>query len=88
MFPRMTDEIKRPKRPRDTNQLAKNIVDIAIGELSNDTESVQALSPEQQLGRIGGLKGGRARASKLSPERRAEIARNAALARYSKRDEG
>lgn len=84
MFPRMTDEIKRPKRPRDTNQLAKNIVDIATGELSDDTESVQALTPEQQLGRIGGLKGGRARAQVLTPERRSEIAREASHARWSK----
>jgi hypothetical protein len=37
------------------------------------------------LGRLGGLKGGKARAKKLSPIRRSEIARNAVLARWSKR---
>lgn len=39
-----------------------------------------------QLGRLGGLKGGRARARKLSSKRRSEIARKAAQARYGKRD--
>ena len=80
----MTDEIKRPKRPRDANQLAKNIVDIAIGELPDDTESVQHLTPKQQLGRIGGLKGGNARAASLTPEQRREIAQRAAAARWKK----
>jgi hypothetical protein len=36
------------------------------------------------LGRLGGLKGGKARAKKLSPERRREIARNAVLTRWQK----
>ena len=39
------------------------------------------------LGRRGGLKGGRARAEKLTPERRREIARKAAAARWGKKDE-
>jgi hypothetical protein len=38
----------------------------------------------QILGRLGGLKGGKARAEKLSPERRKEIARNAIQARWAK----
>ncbi len=37
------------------------------------------------LGRLGGLKGGKARAAKLSPERRSEIARNAIKARWDKK---
>jgi len=37
------------------------------------------------LGRLGGLKGGKARAEKLTPERRSEIARNAVLARWQKK---
>jgi len=37
------------------------------------------------LGKIGGAKGGKARATKLSPERRSEIARKAVLARWAKR---
>jgi hypothetical protein len=38
----------------------------------------------QMLGRLGGLKGGKARAAKLSPERRSEIARNAVKKRWAK----
>jgi hypothetical protein len=38
----------------------------------------------QELGRLGGLKGGKARAEKLSPERRKEIAREAARKRWAK----
>jgi len=36
------------------------------------------------LGRLGGLKGGKARAEKLSPEKRAQIAKKAAEARWNK----
>ena len=39
----------------------------------------------RELGRRGGLKGGRARAEKLTPEERTEIARKAAKARWDKR---
>ena len=41
----------------------------------------------QALGRLGGLKGGKARAKKLTPEQRAEIARRAAQARWAKKAE-
>jgi hypothetical protein len=68
-----------PKRPRDPAQLAKLIVDIATGEVED-----RELTPDEQgkdaaaveLGRRGGLKGGKARSEKLTPERRAEIARS------------
>ena len=68
----------RPKRPRDTNQLAKLIVDAATGE---HRESLAA-EPVNELARAGGLKGGRARANSLSAERRREIAKLAAKARW------
>lgn len=64
---------KYPKRPRDPAQLAKLIVDIATGEASDEPE-VQ-MSDQAKLGRMGGLKGGRARAAILDPKRRQEIAR-------------
>ena len=75
----------RPKRPRDPNQLAKLIADIATGEtddrlVTDDGRDLAAV----MMGRLGGLKGGRARAQLLSPERRSEIARKAAAARWSK----
>jgi len=71
------------KRPRDLNQLAKSIVDEATGQtepLPEDTRDPLAV----ELGRRGGLKGGKARAAKLSPERRSEIARIAAAKRWEK----
>jgi hypothetical protein len=71
------------KRPRDPNQLGKLIVDIATGE-SDAPKAPAEPTPSALYGREGGLKGGRARASKLSPERRSEIARNAARARWRK----
>ena len=69
-------------RPQDESQLAKSIVD----ELTIDE---QELKPEKNLaavalGRLGGLKGGKARAEKLSPKKRKAIAKKAAEARWSK----
>lgn len=68
------------KRPRDLNQLAKSIVDEATGQTDPVEDTRDPLAVE--LGRRGGLKGGRARAAKLSPERRSEIARKAAAKRW------
>lgn len=71
-------------RPRDANQLAKLIVDIATGE----DEDTPATKPRQKnpaavaLGKLGGKRGGAARANSLSPERRREIAQRAAAARW------
>jgi hypothetical protein len=73
---------KRPKRPRDPNQLAKLIVEIATGERPNDSPK-EPDSPDTKARRKGGLKGGKARAAKLSPARRRQIARKAAHARWS-----
>jgi len=72
---------KTPKRPRDANQLAKLIVDIATGDVA-DSPHDGTPSEAATLGRVGGLKGGRARADKLTPERRSEIAARAAAARW------
>lgn len=74
---------KAPKRPRDMNQLAKRIADIATGDHEDDPyEGKNPFAVE--LGRMGGLKGGKARASALTPEQRKEIAQKAAAARWSK----
>jgi len=75
---------KHPKRPRDPAQLAKLVVDIATGSAQDVHDS--DTSPMSALGRAGGLPGGRARAEKLPKERRAEIARQAAAARWRKDD--
>lgn len=72
----------KPKRPRDTNQLAKLIVDIATGE-GEDAKTDNGKDPAAvALGRKGGLKGGKARAEKLTPAKRSAIAKKAATARW------
>lgn len=70
------------KRPRDQNQLGKLIVDLAIGE-AEDTPPDDGKNPAAvELGRKGGLKGGKARAARMTPEQRAEAAKRAARARW------
>jgi hypothetical protein len=72
------------KRPRDPNQLAKFVVDAATGQVPPG-ESTPSKSPAAvELGRLGGLKGGRARANKLPPKTRSDIARKAAAARWKR----
>lgn len=73
----------KTNRPKDTNQLAKLIADIATGEVSEqpaDAKNAAAVA----LGRLGGLVGGKARANKLTPEQRSEIAKKAAAKRWGK----
>lgn len=83
----MPKRSSRKKRPRDVNQLAKTIVDEATGDAveegapADDGKNPAAVA----LGRLGGKKGGKARAAKLTKEQRSEIARRAAKARWSKR---
>lgn len=76
-----------PKRSSrlDLNQLAKSIVDQATGNAPIEPAKPEKNKAAQELGRLGGLKGGRARAEKLNAEERGVIARNAALARWSKK---
>jgi len=69
------------KRPRDPNQLAKLIVDIATGEVE-DTVSESKRNPETVRGRAGGLIGGVVRAQGLSAKKRSAIATKAAKARW------
>ena len=76
-----------PKRSSrlDLNQLAKRIVDEATGEEPITPPPPQKNQAAVELGRLGGKKGGKARAIKLSPEKRREIAQNAAKARWIKK---
>lgn len=77
---------KRLKRPRDPIQLGKLIVDIATGQVEDKPEESSPGKNEAavELGRRGGLKGGKARAAKLTPEKRKESARKAAKSRWAK----
>jgi hypothetical protein len=71
---------KHPKRPRDVNQWAKRMVEIATGQVEDrePTPEEQGKDPAAvALGRKGGLKGGIARAAKLTPRQRSEIAQKA-----------
>ena len=72
-------------RPRDPNQLAHNVFLESIGEAPK-TEPPKAKNPAAvALGRLGGLKGGIARAAALSPKKRSQMAAKAANARWGKK---
>jgi hypothetical protein len=68
------------------NELARQIVDEATGEAPPAPDPDEGKDPAAvELGRRGGLKGGKARAAKMTPEQRSEAARKAASARWAKR---
>jgi hypothetical protein len=69
------------KRPRDPAQLAKLIVDIATGEVE-DREPTPEEQGKDPAAVALGRKGGAARASKMTPERRRDIAKKAATKRW------
>ena len=83
----MPDRKSNKKRPRDLNRLAANIVQAATeGEVREELHDYEGKNPHAvALGRMGGLKGGKARAKKLSKEQRREIAKKAARARWAKK---
>lgn len=81
----MPTRSSKPKRPRDMNQLAKAIVDISVGESPPEVDPDEGKNPAAvALGRLGGAKGGNARAAKLSAARRKAIAKKAAAARWNR----
>ena len=75
----------RPKRPRDPNQLAKLIVDLSTGETQDRDPGAGKNPAAVALGKLGGVKGGKARAKKLPARRRKAIAKAAAAARWHTR---
>jgi hypothetical protein len=82
-----------PKRPsgqkRDFMQVAREVVEQAIGEKMDGTPLEKPVDPRNPhfvaIGRAGGKKGGKARAMRLTAERRSAIAKKAAKARWKKR---
>jgi hypothetical protein len=73
------------KRPRDPNQLGKFIVDVATGEVPDRPPTPEEQGKDPAAAALG-RKGGAARAAKMSPERRAEIARQGAAKRWRSKD--
>jgi hypothetical protein len=80
-------------RPRDPNQLAYRIIQEATGQVPkyDPRDEPKPAEPDPSknphavaLGRLGGLKGGAARAAKLAPKKRSQIAAKAAKARWGK----
>jgi len=77
---------KKSKTPRDINQLAASIVEQATSNSKPDESAEpQKNQAAVELGRLGGLKGGKARAEKLTPKERQLIALKAAKARWEKK---
>lgn len=72
-----------PKRPRDPNQLAKSIIDIATGEKPDRDPTPEEQGKDPAAVALG-KKGGKARAVAMTPDRRAEIARKGAAKRWSR----
>jgi len=85
MVPAMPDRSKT--RPRDPNQLAHRVFLESIGELpKTEPPTIKLKNPAAvALGRLGGLKGGAARAAALSPKKRSQIAAKAAKRRWEKK---
>lgn len=86
----MPNRSRTPKRPRDFNARAFESVAILTGT-ADPPPPEEPLDPVQvaarELGRRGGLKGGAARAAKMTPEERSESARTAAAARWLRKEE-
>lgn len=82
----MPDRSRNDKQPRDINELAASIVEDAVGDVEVGSGAVAPTKNPHAaaLGRLGGKKGGPARAKKLTPEQRRAIAQKAAQVRWSR----
>jgi hypothetical protein len=74
------------KKPttKDPQQIARSVLDAIVPDAEEKPAEPEKNPAAVALGRLGGLKGGKARAEKLTPEQRAEIAKKAAAARWKK----
>ena len=71
--------MSKPRRPKDTNQRAKLIIDIATGETQEPNPNEGKNMAAVELGKLGG----KARAKKLSAKKRSQIAKKAAKSRWN-----
>ena len=83
----MAEKNKNKKRPVDINELAASILEDATDPKPEEPTDNGKNPAAVALGRLGGKKGGKARAAKLTAEQRREIAKKAAKARWSKSEE-
>jgi hypothetical protein len=74
--------MRKLKRPRDVNQLAKFIVDIATGQMTESDPYQGKDRQKVESGRLGGIKGGAERAKRLTATQRVRIAKKAAKTRW------
>jgi hypothetical protein len=73
---------KRSSKQKDPSEIARHVLDAVVPDAEPKPEKNPAAVA---LGRLGGLKGGKARAAKLTAAKRVEIARKAALKRWANR---
>ena len=96
----MPNRSSKPKLPADVNQRGKAIVDFLTRDRDDEPEAAAEPVPDppkpeivldlireaaRALGKLGGLKGGKARAARMTPGQRSEIAKKAAAARFKKK---
>ena len=79
---------KRSSKQRDPSEIARHVLDTIVP----DAEPAKEANPEKEknpaavaLGRLGGLKGGKARAAKLTAKKKKAIAKKAAMVRWGKK---
>lgn len=75
---------KRSSNQRDTQQVARSVMDAIAPDAEEKPDEPDKNPAAVALGRLGGLKGGKARAAKLTAKKRSEIAKKAAAARWKK----
>lgn len=76
---------KRSSKPRDLNSMAAAIVAQSVDPNDKGTDPYEGKNPAAvELGRLGGKKGGKARAEKMTPKQRSAAAKKAAEARWAK----
>ena len=78
---------KRSSNQKDTQQLARGVLDAITPDAEPQLDQPEKNPAAVALGRLGGLKGGKARAAKLTAKKRSEIAKKAAAVRWSKTSE-
>jgi len=86
-MPKRSSRKRGKQGPEDVNEIAFRVTQEATGEAPSEPKR-EKNQAAVALGRLGGAKGGKARAASLSPERRKEIAEKAARARWSHRGKG